>query len=171
MHGFKRVFEIWQTNKSNIRFVMKRIYAISTTLIGLCIAFGLASAPKADAQSRGGTVAWKSSSGDLTLTLIDGWRRSCARGTASTGYQVRGGAKGLLYPTDCDADSMTATASFMRFEDSEGAERCTGQMKFVRQSSSDPVSAMTIWSIEAAVRGYSCTTVGQTFEVEVFNVQ
>ena len=120
---------------------------------------------------RGGIVAWQSRSGDLTLTLIDSGGRSCARGTPSTAYAVSGGARGLLYPTDCDNNSPGDNTAFMRFEDTQGVEKCVGRMRFERQYQSKPLTAKTIWFVDGAVNGFECSTVGQTFEVTVLNVQ
>ena len=151
---------------------MRSLLWMTSTALGVSIALGLSWNTTARAQyGRGGIVAWQSESGDLTLTLIDSWGRSCARGTPSTAYTVSSGARGLLYPTDCDNNSSEDNTTLMRFEDTQGVERCVGRMRFERQDQSEPLSAKTVWFIDGAVNGFECSTVGQTFEVKVLNVQ
>lgn len=120
--------------------------------------------PPASAQ-RLARSEWKSESGDLVFYVVDKWGRSCAAGTAQATYRVKGGADGLVYPDDCADNSGLA-----RFEDTSGAERCVGAMRFNIVRSGSSVFADTTWVIKDAVPGFRCSTVGQTFKVKLFPV-
>lgn len=123
------------------------------------------------AQIRGDTPQWATASGDLTLTIIDRWGRSCASGSAAASFQVRGGSQGLLYPTDCEAgpDAARDNVGLYRFEDIIGTERCEGLMRFESIASEFSAVADTTWVIERPVRGFVCSTVGETYNVRLFH--
>ena len=126
------------------------------------ILFGLGFSPSAMAQWRAGGQ-WIDSSGDLVVTVVDRWGRSCASGTAQASYQVAGGSGGLLYPDDCDDNSGKS-----RFEDTEGIERCVGSLIWKYDASSTTTIRDTLWTIKAAVPGFSCSTVGQVYNVRLY---
>lgn len=136
---------------------MKLPSLLCSTLLGISI--GLAFNKPVDAQWQSG-VQWQDLSGDLVITVMDRWGRSCASGTAQASYKVAGGSGGFLYPDDCDNNSGRS-----RFEDTEGTERCIGTSiwKTVSQTVRD-----TTWIIEAPVAGFPCSTVGQEFDVRLF---
>lgn len=125
------------------------------------------------AQIRGRAPQWATESGDLTLTVTDRWGRSCASGTAMASYQVRNGSQGLLYPTDCDAgaDAARDNIGLYRFEDISGAERCIGSMSFESMTSGSSTVANTTWVIERSVPGFTCSTVGATYNVQLFHLE
>lgn len=125
------------------------------------------------AQIRGGAPQWATSSGDLTLTIIDRWGRSCASGSAVASYQVRNGAQGLLYPTDCEAGPEAArdNIGLYRFEDITGAERCVGSMRFETNTSGPSSIADTTWVIERPVQGSVCSTAGETYNVRLLHTE
>lgn len=120
----------------------------------------LASSSPVSAQWRAG-AQWRDSSGDLVVTVMDRWGRSCASGTAQSSYRVAGGSEGLLYPNDCDDNSGQ-----YRFEDTGGAERCVGTATWetVSRSVRD-----TTWFIEAPVTGFPCSTTGQVYNVRLYS--
>lgn len=136
-----------------------RVTVLVSALLSLC------SAQSATAQWRAG-AQWRSASGDLVTTVVNRWGRSCASGTAQSTYQVKDGAWGEVYPIDCDNQNPDYALS--RFEDKGGAERCVGTLMFKRVDSNGVAAAETTWNIEAPVKGYRCSTVGQSFKVKVF---
>ncbi len=142
---------------------------MKTSHLLLCLFLGLSASipalsPPASAQ-RLARSEWKSKSGDLVLYVVDRWGRSCAAGTAQATYRVKGGSDGLIYPDDCADNSGLA-----RFEDTSGAERCVGAMRFDIVQSGSSVFANSTWVIKGAAPGFRCSTAGQTFKVKLFPV-
>ncbi|MGB3791024.1 MAG: hypothetical protein WA949_23665 [Phormidesmis sp.] len=137
---------------------MRSFWLLVGTLVGTSI--GLITSEPVSAQWRAG-AQWQDSSGDLVVTVMDRWARSCASGTAQSSYSVAGGVEGLLYPDDCNNDSGQ-----YRFGDTAGAERCIGTAVWetVSQTVRD-----TTWIIEAPVSGFPCSTVGQVYNVRLYS--
>ncbi len=125
------------------------------------ILLGLGFAPSTVAQSHIGGQ-WVDSSGNLAVTVIDRWGRSCANGTANASYQVAGGSEGFLYPDDCEDNSGRS-----RFVDTTGVERCVGFSMWRGGASGPSRTRDTTWTIEAAVPGFSCSTVGQVYNIKL----
>ena len=140
---------------------MKAFWSRVCTLTGLLLS-GIWPVSPAIAQWRPGGQ-WIDASGELVITVMDRWGRSCASGTAQASYTVAGGAGGLLYPDDCDDNSGRA-----RFEDTEGRERCVGASIWRDSSSGSNRERETTWVIEAPVPGFACSTVGQTYSVKLY---
>lgn len=136
---------------------MKAFYLWSGALIGM-----LSLTSPAIAQWRDGDQ-WIDASGELVITVMERWGRSCASGTAQASYTVAGGSAGFLYPDDCNDNSGRS-----RFEDTEGRERCVGASLWRDSTSGSNRERETIWVIEAPVPGFSCSTVGQTYEVKLY---
>jgi hypothetical protein len=137
---------------------MRLPWLLCSALIGISV--GLACDKPVAAQEQAGAL-WRDSSGDFVVTVMDRLGRSCASGTAQASYQVAGGSGGLLYPDDCDDNSGQ-----YRFEDTEGAERCVGTSTWETVS---PTVRDTTWVIEAPVSGFSCSTVGQIYNVRLLH--
>jgi hypothetical protein len=95
---------------------------------------------------------------DGTLTVQYGNQCSTTKPTGT--YRVRNGVTGNLTALDCSG--IGGDISDHKFVDVSGKERCYGQM---RQVWSEKV--LTIWKIEGAVSGYSCSQSGKTFTVEM----
>lgn len=140
---------------------MKLPWLLCSTLIGTLI--GLVCDKPVAAQWRAG-AQWQDSSGDLVVTVIDRWGRSCASGTAQASYRVAGGSGGLSYPDDCD--NNLPNLGRYRFEDTEGTERCIGTSTWetVSQTVRD-----TTWVIEGPVEGFPCSTAGQVYNVRLYS--
>lgn len=138
---------------------MKKSWLCGSTLIAM---LGAWSSFPAIAQWRAG-AQWIDASGELVVTVMDRWGRSCASGTAQASYRVTGGSGGLLYPDDCDDNSGRA-----RFEDTSGRERCVGASIWRDSASGSNRERETTWIIEAPVPGYTCSTVGQTYNVKLY---
>lgn len=95
---------------------------------------------------------------DGNLTIEFG--NSCSTTSPSGSYRVQGGVSGDLVATTCER--LGGDVSVSRFTDTSGNERCYGQMT---QSWGSRV--MTIWQVEGAVSGYTCSQVGKKFEIEM----
>ena len=141
--------------------VMKSVWSCSSSLVAILIGV-LGFAFPVNAQWRAGGQ-WRDASGDLVVTVVDRWGRSCASGTAQASYRVSGGSSGLLYPDDCNGNSGR-----FRFEDTGGRERCLGTSIWKDSASGIDGERETIWIIEASVPGFACSTVGQTYSVKLY---
>ena len=139
---------------------MKALWLCGSALTAILV--GLFASPVVFAQWRPGGQ-WIDASGELVVTVMDRWGRSCASGTAQASYTVSGGSSGLLYPNDCDDNSGRA-----RFEDTAGIERCIGASIWRDSASGNNRERETTWIIEASVPGFSCSTVGQTYNVKLY---
>ena len=140
---------------------MRAFWSRVCPLIGVLLS-GIWSSSPAIAQWRPGGQ-WIDASGELVITVMDRWGRSCASGAAQASYTVAGGSAGLLYPDDCDDNSGKS-----RFEDTEGRERCVGASIWRDSASGSSRERETTWIIEAPVPGFVCSTVGQTYDVKLY---
>ena len=140
---------------------MKSVWSCSSSLAAILIGV-LGFAFPVNAQWRAG-AQWRDASGDLVVTVVDRWGRSCVSGTANASYRVSGGSSGLLYPDDCNDNSGRS-----RFEDTGGRERCLGTSIWKDSASGNSRERETIWIIEASVPGFTCSTVGQTYNVKLY---
>ena len=140
---------------------MKSVWSCLSTLVAISIGV-LGAAFPANAQWRAG-AQWRDASGNLVVTVVDRWGRSCVSGTAYASYKVAGGSSGLLYPDDCNDNSGRS-----RFEDTGGRERCLGTSIWRDSISNSDSERATTWIIEAPVPGFTCSTVGQTYNVNLY---
>ena len=67
---------------------MKPRLLYGSTLIAICI--GLSASPVFAQWRAGGR--WIDASGELVITVLDRWGRSCVNGTAQASYTVAGGS-------------------------------------------------------------------------------
>jgi hypothetical protein len=94
--------------------------------------------------------------GNLTIE----YSNACSTTSPSGSYRVQGGVTGDLVATTCER--LGGDVSVSQFTDTSGNERCYGKMT---QTWGRVV--MTVWQVEGAVSGYSCSQTGKKFEVEM----
>jgi hypothetical protein len=94
--------------------------------------------------------------GNLTVE----YSNACSTTTPSGSYRVRNGVSGDLVATTCEG--IGGDVGISRFTDTSGDERCYGRM-----TQSWGRRVMTVWQVEGAVSGYSCSQTGKRFEVEM----
>lgn len=93
-------------------------------------------------------------------SLIVEYGSACSTVNPSGAYQVQNGVSGDLIATTCEG--MGGDISEHRFTDTSGRERCYGRMRQYWGA-----RIRTVWQIEGAVSGYSCSQTGKQFEIEM----
>lgn len=98
---------------------------------------------------------YSSKEGSLTVQYDQ-----CSTVEPSGSYQLQNGVSGELIALDCSRTG--GDVAHHRFQDTTGNERCYGKMTQVWGR-----KVVTIWEVEGAVEGYSCSQIGEKYEIEM----
>ncbi|NJL20259.1 MAG: hypothetical protein HC895_04585 [Leptolyngbyaceae cyanobacterium SM1_3_5] len=60
---------------------------------------------------------------------------------------------------------------YTRFYDTSGCDRCVGRMPIFIDDGGGRFASRSTWSIDGTVSGYTCSTVGRTFELQLQQTQ
>lgn len=121
------------------------------------LALGLIAACAAPAIATALVETWVSNSGETTINIEMPSGYLGRAGIEAGRYQQAGGAGGILTTTE----RHDISALYLSFRDTSGAERCIGRLTLRRGS------AQATWQIDGTVEGYRCSTVGQTFQMNL----
>jgi len=99
----------------------------------------------------------------LQIQQLRSYQEACATENPSDSYFATSGVRGLLYPSKCSPYG-TDVAEY-RFVDISGAQRCTGNAVVVFGGREN--SIISYWEIKGAASGYSCSTIGKSYEMRM----
>jgi hypothetical protein len=85
---------------------------------------------------------------------------TCSTIKPSGSYRFRNGTSGVLTAVDCN--NIGGDATFSKFMDTTGKQRCQGRMD---QYWGGSKGVVTVWKATSAVKGYHCSKIGQTIEI------
>lgn len=127
-------------------------------------ATGTASSPSTSEQTIERVFISASEQTKLRIVQNAGWEQS---GATIGNYQQQDGSGGYLVNTG----RFDPMGFYTLFYDTSGSEQCTGQMHIYIDDGGFSYGSRTTWTIEDAVEGYACSTVGQTFELNMQQTQ
>ena len=155
---------------NNLRFkAMRQPLATGILALNAFIVLSLPSSLRADstfttAQSPNPAPmirTFRSQSGRTVVQIMQG--KNWDRLGASIGTYQTDDNRGNLVNTGKD-DPM---GFYTQFEDTTGTERCVGRMHLFIGDAGYQYGSKTTWQVDGAVRGYRCSTIGQSFELKM----